>query len=88
MGVDDTFSPMPLSPDPMLSALTEALKGIEPGKPETCGDKLDPILKNPAIFGTDLTKCPLGEKITEMFRFEISGPGAVRAALQKYLITL
>ena len=85
MGVDDTFSPMPLSPDPMLSSLTEALKGIEPGRPETCGDKLDPILKNPAIFGTDLTQCPLGEKITEMFRYEISGPGAVRAALQKYL---
>jgi len=61
------------------------LAGIELGRPETCGNKLRPILSNPMIFGSDLTACPLGEQITGYFLEEISGPGAVRATLRKVL---
>jgi fructuronate reductase len=37
------------------------------------------------LFGTDLTKTVLADKIEQMFVEELAGPGAVRATLQKYL---
>ena len=85
LGVDDAGKAMPLSGDPLLDELRGMLAGIELGKPESCGDKLQPILSNPIIFGSDLTACPLGDRITGYFREEISGPGAVRETLKKHL---
>ena len=85
LGVDDKGSPMPLSSDPLLADLQVQMAGIELGRQETCGDKLQAILSNPVIFGSDLTACPLGEKIKGFFLEEIRGPGAVRDTLQKYL---
>ena len=76
---------MPLSGDPLLEELRSMLAGIELGKPETCGEKLRPILSNSIIFGSDLTACPLGDRITGYFLEEIAGPGAVRNTLKKYL---
>ena len=85
LGVDDAGNAMPLSGDPLLEELRAMLSGIELGKPETCGDKLKPILSNPMIFGSDLTRCELGERITGYFLEEIQGPGAVRETLKKTL---
>ena len=84
LGVDDRGQAMPLSGDPLLEELRGMLSGIELGKPETCGDKLRPILANRLIFGSDLTACPLGERIKGYFLEEIAGPGAVRETLKKY----
>jgi fructuronate reductase len=85
LGVDDKGYAMALSGDPLLEELRAMLSGIELGKPETCGDKLRPILSNPVIFGSDLTRCPLGERITGYFLEEIAGPGAVRETLRRHL---
>ena len=85
LGIDDTGKAMPLSGDPLLEELRGMLSGIEFGKPETCGNKLNPILSNSMIFGSNLTACPLGERITGYFLEEIRGPGAVRKTLNKYL---
>ena len=85
LGVDDKGCPMQLSSDPLLEDLRAQLAGIELGRQETCGNKLQAILSNPVIFGSDLTACPLGERITAFFLEEIRGPGAVRNTLQKYL---
>ena len=85
LGVDDEGNTMALSGDPLLEELRGMLAGIELGKPETCGDKLKPILSNSMIFGSDLTRCGLGERITGYFLEEIKGPGAVRETLKKYL---
>ena len=85
LGVDDAGNAMPLSGDPLLEELRSMLAGIELGKPETCGDKLRPILSNSMIFGSDLTRCPLGDRITDYFLEEIRGPGAVRETLKKVL---
>ncbi|MBR6165127.1 MAG: mannitol dehydrogenase family protein [Clostridia bacterium] len=85
LGVDDQGNAMPLSGDPLLEELRALLAGIELGKPETCGDRLRPILSNPMIFGSDLTACPLGDRITGYFLEEIRGPGAVRDTLKKVL---
>ena len=85
MGVDDEGKAMPLSGDPLLEELRGMLAGIELGKPETCRDRLKPILSNTMIFGSDLTRCELGEKITGYFLEEIRSPGAVRETLKKHL---
>ena len=83
LGLDDAGNAMPLSGDPLLEELRAMLAGIELGKPETCGDKLKPILANPMIFGSDLTACTLGDRIKGYFLEEIAGPGAVRNTLKK-----
>jgi len=85
LGVDDQGNEMPLSGDPLLDELRAMLSGIELGRPETCGDKLRPILSNAMIFGSDLTACPLGERIQSYFLEEIRGPGAVRETLHRYI---
>jgi fructuronate reductase len=85
LAVDDKGNEMPLSDDPLLPELCKQLEGIELGKPETVGEKLQPILSNSLIFGSDLTKTPLAERIREYFLEEIAGPGAVRETLKKHL---
>ena len=85
LGVDDEGRDMPLSSDPMMSDLQKQLSGIQLGKPDTVGNQLQPILQNALIFGSDLTKTPLAERIQGYFREEIAGKGAVRATLKKYM---
>ncbi len=85
LGVNDEGESFERSPDPMLPQLTEQLSGIQWGKPETYTGQLKPILSNENIFGVDLYKVGLGDTIEHMFLEEISGPGAVRATLKKYL---
>lgn len=85
LGVDDGGKAIPVSPDPMLPALQEALSGIELGKPETVGEKLKPILDNPNLFGMSLAEAGLDGKVAGYFKELIAGPGAVRATLKKYL---
>lgn len=85
LGVDDAGQAFERSSDPMLSELTEALAGIELGKPETVGEKLRAILSNANIFGMDLYQAGIGERIEALFLEEIAGVGAVRATLRKYL---
>ena len=46
---------------------------------------LKSILSNENIFGIDLYKAGIGERIEEMFLEEIAGKGAVRATLKKYM---
>ena len=82
LGVDDEGREMPLSSDPLLEELRARLSGIELGRPETVQGKLRPILRNALIFGSDLTACPLGEKIEGYFLEELRGPGAVRETLR------
>jgi len=78
----EAFEP---SSDPLLSELQAKLSGIELGKKESCGDKLKAILSSENIFGVDLYKAGIGEKIEELFLEEIAGVGAVRATLKKHL---
>ena len=85
LGVQDDGEAFERSSDPMLAELTEVMKGIELGKPETYHGQLKSILSNENIFGIDLYKAGIGEKIEEMFLEEIAGPGAVRSVLKKYM---
>ena len=69
-------------PDPMLEALQADLAGIALGNPDSVGDRLDPILSNPNLFGVSLKAAGLDRKVAEYFRQLIAGPGAVRKTLE------
>lgn len=85
LGVDDSLNEMAVSSDPLLNDLQPKLEGIEVGKPETYNGQIKNILANKNIFGSDLCELGMDAKIEEMFISLISGEGAVRATLKKYL---
>ena len=85
LGVDDRGEAMECSSDPMLSTLQGQRAGVELGRPESLGDKLEPILSNPVLFGSDLCALGMAEKITGYVKEMLAGPGAVRATLVKYV---
>ena len=85
LGVDDHGKKYELAPDPMKEELQERLKSITVGFPETLTDQLKPILSDEQLFAVNLYQAGLGEKIEKMFREMISGPGAVKAAVHKYV---
>ena len=85
LAVDDTGAPMACSPDPMLETLQAQLSGVRVGEPDSADGKLDAILSNTVIFGSDLMALGLGGRICGLFRELIAGPGAVRITLKKYL---
>ena len=82
---DDQGGAYQLAPDPLVPGIREALAGVEIGRPDSLTDQLRPILSNAHIWGLDLYPAGVGEKVEAMFREEIAGPGAVRAALKKHL---
>lgn len=74
-----------LAPDPMNEEITEQLKDIVVGKPETFKEHLKPILSNERIFFVDIYTTGLGEKIENMFREMLEGSGAIKATVHKYV---
>jgi len=86
LGVDDEGRPMPVSADPMLPYLTEMLCGVRLGAPQSAPDEaLAPLLRNEAVFGTDLCAAGLAPAVGALLREMLAGPGAVRAALRRHL---
>ena len=85
LGVDDAGAKFDLSPDPMLPALTARLSGIGLGSSGPFTDALRPILSDEKIFGIDLYRAGLGERIEGYFGELVRGPGAVAATLGKYV---
>jgi len=85
LAVDDNGNAFECSSDPMLETLQKQLSGVKLGDPASAQGKLEAILTNDTLFGTDLVKCGLSGKIEAMFAEMLAGPGAVRATLVKYL---
>ncbi|MBP2071513.1 mannitol dehydrogenase family protein [Thermoanaerobacterium butyriciformans] len=85
MGIDDEGNHMDLSPDPLLNDLKSHVSNIRLGDVDSVKDNLRPILSNKEIFGLDLYEVGLGEKVESYFKELISGTGAVRSTLKKYL---
>lgn len=85
LAVDDDGKHYELAPDPMNEEIGDQLKDIVIGKPKTFTDQLRPILSNERLFFTDLYQAGVGEKIEQMFREMIAGPGAVKATIHKYV---
>lgn len=85
LAVDDQGNEMEVSADPMKDQLQSMLAGIEAGKPESYNGQLKDILTNEVIFGVDLVKAGLSDKIETMFVKMLAGPGSVRQTLKEYL---
>lgn len=85
MGIDDNGNKMELSPDPLLDELRKYVVNVKLNSMELIEDNLKPILANEEIFGVNLYSVGLGEKIEGYFKEMISGVGAVRSTLEKYL---
>ncbi|MDO5294070.1 MAG: mannitol dehydrogenase family protein [bacterium] len=81
MGVDDEGNTFTLSPDPLLETLYKMVGDIKIGEAIDVHGKIEKILKNDAIFGVDLYKVGLGEKIEYLFAKMIEKEGAVRETL-------
>ena len=85
LGLDDSLEPMEVSADPMKDELQRQLSSIEAGRPETYTGQLRPILRSVSIFGVDLEKAGLADRIETIFVEELAGKGAVRAALHRHI---
>lgn len=85
LAVDDEGKPFECSGDPMLEELQGRLAGVTLGHPESVDGRLEDILRNPVIFGSDLVELGLSGRIEGMVKELLAGPGAVRATLKKYL---
>ncbi|MCR4961708.1 MAG: mannitol dehydrogenase family protein [Lachnospiraceae bacterium] len=85
LGVDDKGEVFERSTDPLLEELDKTMKnfklGCVPSK-EECVSILEPVLRKKEIFGVDLIECGLADKIVDIFRKELEGPGAVRNTLR------
>ena len=83
-GIDDNGETMELSADPMLEEMQKTVR------PEWYGnscdaDKVRAVLTNSALFGTDLVKAGLADKIITYLDKMLTGKGAVRRTLHEIL---
>ena len=85
LAVDDAGEAMEVSADPLKDELQAQLKGIVWNDPATYRGQLRGILANASIFGTDLTKTPLADRIEDYFVKLLGGAGAARRLLQAEL---
>lgn len=85
LAVDDKGEAFEVSSDPLKDDLQAKLAGIQVGKPETYTGQLKSILANASIFGIDLTKTCVADKVEKYFVAELAGPGAVRKTLHEAL---
>ncbi len=85
LAVDDNGNAFECSSDPMLATLKSQLADVKYDDPASLGDSLKPILSNALLFGVDLNAVGLGEKIEGMVKEMLTGPGSVRATLNKHL---
>ncbi len=85
LAVDDAGNAFELSADPMLDYLKEQLKDVHMGETEGLEEKIRPLLQNTAIFGVDLVEAGLAGRVAGYLSEMLSGNGAVRRTLEKYL---
>lgn len=87
LAVDDNGQSFQPSPDPLLEELQIQLSSIELGvqDQQKIHEAVMPILSNETIFGYDLYKAGIGEKIEKIFTEMLIGAGSVRKALHQYV---
>ena len=85
LGVNDNLEAFNVSSDPMMEELQKKLAGIEAGNPASYTGQLKEVLANEILFGVNLNKAGLADKVESMFLELIAGKGAVRGTLKKYL---
>ena len=88
MAVDDTGESFELSPDPLLEILCPQMEKIKLGdtKVEEIEKAVKPLLESTEIFGVNLYKVGMADKVCGYLKELTAGLGAVRRTLEKYLI--
>ena len=84
-GVQDDGTPFTPSPDPLLEELQTIVAPLEVGRPDQDYSCLHNLYSRADVFGVDLYKVGLGERIEGMVRELFAGNGAVRATLHKHV---
>ncbi len=85
MSIDDLGNKFELSPDPNADEVKQYVEGISLGDTGSVSNKIKPLLSDSNIFGINLYEYGLGEKVEGMFLELISGKGAVKNTIEKYL---
>lgn len=85
MGIDDSGNTFQLSSDPLINELKDAVKNIKIGDKNFDESKIIRLLSSENIFGVDLVRIGLSNKIIDMFKDMISEIGSVNKTLEKYL---
>ena len=85
LAVDDAGKAMEVSADPLKDELQAQLGGVVWNDPASYRGQLRGILSQASIFGTDLTRTPLADKIEGYFVKLLGGAGAARRLLQAEL---
>ncbi|MCL2663510.1 MAG: mannitol dehydrogenase family protein [Oscillospiraceae bacterium] len=81
VGIDDDGNKFPLDPDPMLTELQAIFSGFTLGSVEDYSVALKPLLSNASIFGVDLYRVGVAERVVGYFKALMAGQGAVRRVL-------
>ena len=84
MGIDDQGETFDLSPDPLLDTLTPIASKLSLEEDVDVEKIVEELLRNESIFGVDLEKAGLAEKVIDYLKELCAGKGAVRTALRKY----
>lgn len=87
LGVTDEGQSFEPSPDPLLTELQQQVGMLSVGVTDRAliHEAVAPILQNDRIFGCDLYKVGLGERIEGYLKEVLAGPQAVRKTLQRYV---
>lgn len=85
MAVDDEGNSFELSKDPLLGTVCTYVVGIELGRDVDVEPLIRNVLKDKKIFGVDLYEVGLADRVCGYFKEFISGAGAVRKTLEKYV---
>lgn len=84
-GIDDNGNPFELSSDPLMPELKSELSNVKFGEPSSVKGNINGLLMNKSIFGADLVECGLSSKIEDMLASMLTGPGAVKETIAKYV---
>lgn len=85
MGVDDEGNKFELSPDPLKDTVCPYVAGLELKEEQDVEAAVAPVLKMKQIFGVDLYEVGMADVVCGYLKELTAGPGAVRAALKKYV---
>ena len=88
MGMDDNGNSFELSPDPLLETVCPCVADIRLDgsmDAETAESRVEELLKNDKIFGVNLYEVGMAKTVCQYFAEMLSGPGAVRHTLEKYV---
>ena len=84
LGLDDNLNEFTPSPDPLLEYAKKELSQVSIGK-EVSLEDIRSLLENESIFGVNLIKVGLAERVVSDLNSLLKGKGAVRATLESYL---